>query len=239
MKIDRSTSQAELDKLYRAVVQREFLRNTPLNIKTFLRYALLFALFPGMRLGFRAGLLITAAFSLLLLILLLCGAEQWAVWAVVAWVCVGLLLMLWVSTQVVRVAAETRRARLEMLPAESVLPAGCRCPEFKPLAWRRSKNAEKRFSASLVLEIPADGIYAFILHVDKGQKECRIVTHGRRGTCVVYAQGGGAAGDAFQALILYRMAAGRHELRWSVDSPRGIRPHATLTQMNLVSPPAV
>lgn len=235
MKIDRSTSQAELGQLYAAVVRREFLRNTPLNIKTFLRYTLLFALFPGMRLGYRRGVLITAAFSVLLMVLLLCGAEQWASWAVLAWVAIGLIVLVTVSVQVVLAAAHTRKARMEFLPAEADLPPGRICPELLPLTWRRDKQAKLRHSASVVLEIPQDGIYAFILNMDKGQRDSRIVTHGRRGTCVVYAQGGGKSGEPFQALILYRLAAGRHELRWSVDSPRGAKPHATLTQMNVVS----
>ncbi len=234
MKIDRSTSQTELNQLYEAVVRREFLRNTPLNIKTFLRYALLFALFPGMRLGFRWGLLITATFSTVLMVMLLCGVEQWATWAVLAWVLAGLLVFVTVFVQVVRTAAHTRKARLEYLPAEADLPAGRCCPELTPLTWRRDKHAELRHSATVVLEIPKTGIYAFILNMDKGQRDARIVTHGRRGTCVVYAQGGGKSGEPFQALILYRLSAGRHELRWSVDSPRGAKPRATLTQMNVV-----
>lgn len=232
MKIDRSTSQAELGQLYAAVVRREFLRNTPLNIKTFLRYTLLFALFPGMRLGYRWGMLITAAFSVLLMVLLLCGAEQWAVWAVLAWLVAGVIVLATVSVQVVRAAAHTRKARMEILPAEADLPPGRICPELLTLTWRRDKQSELRHTASVVLEIPKDGIYAFILNMDKGQRDSRIVTHGRRGTCVVYAQGGGKSGEPFQALILYRLAAGRHELRWSVDSPRGDKPRATLTQMN-------
>lgn len=235
MNIDRNTSQAELGRLFEAVVRREFLKNTPLNIKTFLRYALLFALFPGMRLGFRWGLLITAAFSVLLMVLLLCGAEQWATWAVLAWVAMGAVVLTCVCVQVVRVASQTRSARMEMLPAESGLPKGTVCPELMPLSWRRDKKVEKRHTASVVLDIPCDGIYAFILNMDKGQRECRVVTHGRRGTCVVYAQGGGKTGEPFQALVLYRLAAGAHELRWSVDSPRGVRPHATLTQMNVIA----
>lgn len=234
MKIDRSTSQAELTRLYEAVVRREFLRNTPLNIKTFLRYALLFALFPGMRLGFRWGLLITAAFSVLLMVLLLCGQEQWATWAVLMWVLVGLVVFVTVSVQVIRAAAHTRKARLEFLPAECTLPAGRQCPELLPLTWRRDKLNELRHTASAVLEIPQNGVYAFILNMDKGQRDSRIVTHGRRGTCVIHAQGGGKSGEPFQALILYRLDAGRHELRWSVDSPRGEKPRATLTQMNVV-----
>lgn len=234
MKIDRNTSQAELNQLYAAVVRREFLRNTPLNIKTFLRYALLFALFPGMRLGYRWGMLITAAFSLLLMVLLLCGLEQWASWGVLGWVLVGSIVFVSVSVQVVRAAAHTRRTRLEFLPAEEGLPMGRIGPQLLPLTWKRDKQAELRHNASVVLEIPKDGIYAFILNMDKGQRDSRIVTHGRRGTCVVYAHGGGKSGEPFQALMLYRLTAGRHELRWSVDSPRGAKPHATLTQMNVV-----
>lgn len=235
VKIDRATGQQDLALLYSRVVKQEFLRNTPLNFKMFLRYALLFALFPGMRMGYRWGMLLTAAFSLLLLVLLVCGAEQWAAWAVLLWVLVGLVVLVCVCVQVVRVAAQTRRARMEQLPAEENLPAGHLCPERLPLPWHRVAKGDKRYTASVVLEIPADGIYAFILHMDKGQQDCRIVTHGRRGMCVVYAQGGGKSGAPFQALVLYRMAAGRHELRWSVDSPRGSRPHATLTQMNVVA----
>lgn len=236
VRITKNTGQAELDALYRAVVRREFLCNTPLNIKTFLRYALLFILFPGMRLGFRMGLLMTALFSVFLLVLLIIGAEAWAVWAVAMWAGLGLLVLVWVSVRVIQVAASTKQARLEMLPAEEGLPSGKTHPEMLPLPWKKVPHESHRHTASVVLEIPHDGIYAFILQLHKGQQDCRIVTHGRRGTCVVYAQGGGASGTPFQALILYRLAAGRHELRWSVDSAHSTRPQATLTQMNDVLP---
>lgn len=153
-------------------------------------------------------------------------------WAVLGWGLIGAIILCCVCVQVVRVALETKRARMEMLPAESGVSQGQRSPEAMRLQWVRDKNRKKRHTASAVVETPCDGIYAFILQVDKGQKDSRIVTHGRRGTCVVYAQGGGKSGEPFQALILYRLAAGSHELRWSVDSARGVRPHATLTQMN-------
>jgi hypothetical protein len=56
MEINKNTSQADMQRLYAAVVKREFLKGTPLNIKAFLRYAILFLLFPGMIFGFYVGL---------------------------------------------------------------------------------------------------------------------------------------------------------------------------------------
>ena len=66
MKLDHTTTQAELRKLYAVIVRKEFLKGTPLNIKPFLRYTLLFLLFPAMIFGFWVGFGITAVFCVAL-----------------------------------------------------------------------------------------------------------------------------------------------------------------------------
>lgn len=235
MEINQQTTQQELEQLYKAVVQREFLRNTPLNIKMLLRYTVLFLLFPGMRFGFRAGLLLTAVFSLGLLVLLLCGRDDWAVTAACVWFACGILVLARVCVGVWRRATATRAARMQELPAEASLPRNSKdTPQQHSLYWQRDRRYGRRFTTSYTADVPQSGIYAYILHVTEGMRGGRIVTHGQRGTCVVYATGGGKSEQPFQALILYRLAAGRHELRWSIDTAADSRPAATLTQMNRI-----
>ena len=70
MKIDTNTTQAELSRLYKAIVRQEFLKGTPLNLKFFLRYTIMFLLFPAMMLGFWVGLIITAIFCVFITVVL-------------------------------------------------------------------------------------------------------------------------------------------------------------------------
>ena len=55
MKIDAHTTQEQLLKLSEQVLRRDLLQSTPLNLRFFLRYLILFLLFPGMVFGFKVG----------------------------------------------------------------------------------------------------------------------------------------------------------------------------------------
>lgn len=83
------------------------------------------------------------------------------------------------------------------------------------------------------LEAPAEGIYAFLLSLDS-YSGARFGTDGTEGCCTV--QTGGKKGERFDALLLYKLAAGRHLLEWRMAaSSKDEKPLATLTQLNRVS----
>lgn len=77
VKIDARTSQAELNLLVERGLRRDFLKCTPLNLKQFIPFTLLFLLFPGMVLGWRIGGLLTALFAAFLTGCLIWDAPAW------------------------------------------------------------------------------------------------------------------------------------------------------------------
>lgn len=232
MRIDEQTSQQELRLLYRQVVQREARRDSPLNLRLFPRYAVLFILFPGMVCGFRAGLALTSIFSLLLVGLLLAGMEAWGTAAVGCWFALGVAILVGVCLNVQRSARLIRIQRLQERPTDGSANRSCLHPRQKSLHWQRLQERSGRFHASLHLEAPVGGIYALLLTVDhKGG--CRMVTPDRVGMCVVESEG--AKGGSFQTLLLYHLAAGFHRLSWMADTPDGRPPHGEVTQLNRVA----
>lgn len=80
MTITTTTPQAELKQLSDAAIKREFLKGTPLNLGKFLRYVLLYLLFPGMVFGFAAGIVLTAVFCLALTGILIWGMNPMPPW---------------------------------------------------------------------------------------------------------------------------------------------------------------
>ena len=111
MKIDAETSQQDLQRIYEMTLRREFLRCTPLNLKVFLRYAVLFLLFPGMLFGFKAGILVTIAFCGVLTGILIFGGETASTIAICVWLVLGLLALVRVNWGVIRRARDERRRR--------------------------------------------------------------------------------------------------------------------------------
>lgn len=231
MRIDDQTSQQELRQLYRQVVLREARRNSPLNLRLFLRYAVLFVLFPGMVGGFRVGLILTGMFSLLLVGLLLAGKTAWGTAAVGCWFALGAVALLGVCLKVQRSARRIRDQRLQERRADGIGSRASPPPRQTSLHWRKMGEKSGRFQACLHLEAPVSGIYALLLSIDhKGG--CRMVTPDRVGMCVVESDG--VKGGAFQTLLLYHLAAGSHELRWMADTPDGRPPRGEATQLNRV-----
>lgn len=101
MKIDAHTSQEQLLKLSEQVLRRDLLQSTPLNIKFFLRYLILFLLFPGMVFGYKVGISGTAVLAGVAAYLWLWSTPQaldsflwfWIIWAAVDWVLLGFRLL--------------------------------------------------------------------------------------------------------------------------------------------------
>lgn len=229
MRIDKNTPQAELEKLYAAVVKREFLKGTPLNFKAFLRYAVLFALFPGMVFGFYVGLAVTACFCAVLLALVLTDNMQWGMTATLSWLALGLIPTTFVTIDTWRRAARTRALRRitrEPLPGSHAARAATQ--DHILLKWRPKKsNGNTIRLAQTTVHAPTEGIYAYLLRIDN-YSGARLVTDGPAGMCLVQYEG--KKGEPLQALLLYRLKAGNHELCWSLQADE--TPATTLSRLN-------
>lgn len=229
MEINKNTSQADMQRLYGAVVKREFLKGTPLNIKTFLRYAVLFILFPGMIFGFYVGLAITAAFCGVLLTLVLTDNMHWGMTATLSWLALGLLPTTFVTIDTWRRAARTRALRMiDRAPLPGANAAKAMVTLHTRLKWRPKKvNGSSIRIATATVKAENDGIYAYLLSI-KNYSGSRLVTDGPAGMCLV--QSTGKKGQELQALLLYRLKAGIHELCWSLQADES--PDTTLSRLN-------
>ncbi len=229
MKIDKHTPQEDMQKLYAAVVKREFLRGTPLNVKAFLRYAILFLLFPGMVFGFYVGLAVTAIFCGVLLTLVLTDNMHWGMTATLSWLVLGIVPTIFITIDTWRRAARTRAQRMmerSPLPG-SHAPKGA-APAHMPLKWRPKKsNGTTIRIASATVQVEADGIYAFLLCI-RNYSGTRLVTDGPAGMCLV--QSSAKKGEELQALMLYRLKAGVHEMNWTLQGDEA--PQTTLSRLN-------
>lgn len=227
MKIDQNTPQADLQRLYEAVVKREFLKGTPLNLRAFLRYAVLFILFPGMIFGFYVGLAVTAAFCGILLTLVLTDNMQWGMTATLSWLALGLIPTTFITIDTWRRAARTRALRMmerEPLPGSHT----AKDTVEQQLKWRPKKSDGNTIRiANATVKVEEDGIYAFLLCI-KNYSGTRLITDGPAGMCLVQSEG--KKGEDLQALLLYRLKAGVHELQWSLHADEA--PQTTLTRLN-------
>lgn len=211
MKIDALTSQEELMFLFRRAVRRDLLKSTPLNLRMFLRYAMLFVLFPGMVLGFRTGLVITMCFCGVLTAIMLIGTQNMAEMAIWSWLALGMMVLAFVQARVIHRARMERRLRCKFRPAQEGLKHTVTSPQHEELHWRKDASAHQ-YVATLPFEAPERGVYALLLSMDK-YGGCQLIAGGVQGTCIVQAVG--KKGGSFHALILYRLNAGQHELVWS------------------------
>lgn len=232
MQIDSHTPQAALEQLYHAVTRRELLKESPLNIRRTLSFALLFLLFPGMALGFWAGLGITLVFCVGLIALLGANHTPEAVLAAQVWLACGCCVF--VVACVLAVISARDKRRLQETPRPAAAAGGgapLACSVAQPLRWR--KDSDVSWGAQLTFLAPAAGIYAFVLSVQNMQRR-QLLTLGNQGMCTVYTSTS-AAGD-LQALLLFKLAVGSHTLRWSL-LPRSGRPSPA--QVTLLCAPQV
>ncbi len=230
VKIDAHTTQAELLRLSEQSLRRDLLQNSPLNLRFFLRYLILFMLFPGMVFGFKAGMGITLCFCAVLVGILFWGSEAASALAVYSWLGAGGMVLLAVTCGVFRKAWQERTLRRSFRPATPGLRYAQRAPQNYPLRWRGA-DTEGYLAAKLVLQVPQRGIYAVLLTL-RNYAGSQLVTQGKQGTSLVYA--GGGKGADFNALALYRLEPGLHELVWAV--PAGSS--APQAEVSLLNPPA-
>lgn len=229
MQINSQTPQPALERLYRAVTRRELLRGTPLNPRWLLRFALLFLLFPGMVCGFWVGLGLTLAFCIALLCLLGMDHTAAATLAAQVWLGGGACVFVGFCALALRSAFAQRRLRESPRPPAEPTAATTGAPPLpltgagaQPLRWRpRGSSADssgsKVWECALSLQAPAPGIYALLLSVQSVGRR-RLLTLGQQGVCIVHTAT--TAGGDMQSLLLYKLEAGQHTLRWEL-SPRG------------------
>ena len=229
VKIDAHTTQEQLLKLSEQVLLRDLLQSTPLNLKFFLRYLILFLLFPGMVFGYKAGMAITLAFCAALVGILFWGSEASSALAIYSWLSCGLLVLLFVTIGVIRKAWRERELRRQYRPATPGLHHAQRKPQNHALRWRKS-NTEGYMATSLVLQVSQRGVYAILLTI-KDFEGAQLITQGKQGTALVYA-GGGKDKD-FNALALYRLEPGLHELVWAIPGTTAPQ-HTEVSQLNEV-----
>ena len=217
MKIDATTSQEQLEQLYSVTTQREMLCSTPLNLPQFLRYAILFLLFPGMVLGYWLGLGITLVFCLTLTVMLATGPQELAVGAIVGWFSCGAAVVLWVTVLTVRAAWRTRRQRRTARKAGT---AECVRPSregHETLRWRRCGEIPL-WEAELEVRVAAGGIAAVMVEL-QGCGKGRLLTPEKVGVCCVHTE---VQEDALRSLLLYRLQAGSHKLKLLYSSRKSL-----------------
>ena len=231
MQLAQNTTQADLQKLYRIIVRREFLKGTPLNIKAFLRYSLLFLLFPGMIFGYWVGFAITAVFCLVLIVMMSLDQMNLALICTFTWFSLALLPVCYVTWKTYSRAARTKALRLMQRDPLGANPAKAIIPHNTPLKWhnlRRKHNTLQ--TASIVINAPQDGVYVLLLTIPT-YNGGRLLTDGPAGMCIM--QKNAQKGGELSALLLYNLKEGAHEISWSItstdDEPA---PQAFLTQIN-------
>lgn len=135
MTITTTTPQAELKQLSDAAIKREFLKGTPLNLGKFLRYVLLYLLFPGMVFGFAAGIVLTAVFCLALTGILIWGDESDASVAIYSWLAAGLVVVVLVNIVVIRAGWRESKQRAAYRPAKGGLKRPVTAPSGYEPHW--------------------------------------------------------------------------------------------------------
>lgn len=230
VKIDARTSQAELNLLVERGLRRDFLKCTPLNLKQFIPFTLLFLLFPGMVLGWRIGGLLTALFAAFLTGCLIWDAPGVATAGLRIWLFWGCATVLIVSFQVVRSGLLSMRRRRRLLPSvKRERRAGARFPQQAPLHWEKERVAGVEcYVSRFLVEAPQPGFYAFLRTVDDYDGVLRYSPN----TC--FEQMEGKTGLRVNDLVVYRFDAGLHELVWATASAEGEAPKATISQLNRV-----
>lgn len=231
VKIDTETSQADLEKLNEAALRRECVKATPLNLRSFLRYAVLFFIFPGMVMGFRIGMAVTLLFAAVLVGILIWGSQELSAVAIYSWLAAGAFVTVLVSIGVFRKALRTVRQRRLCRKAVGGLKHPVTNPQHVTMHWQRDAKGEF-YIARMVLHATATGLHAVLFSVPQydGRK---IITGGVTGTNII--QSGGKPGSAFHSLILYRLAKGNHELTWAVPAGEKAAPVAEVSLLNRLS----
>lgn len=226
MTITQDTPQAQLMQLSDAVIKREFLKSTPLNLGKFLRYVLLYLLFPGMVFGFAAGIVLTAAFCVALGGILVWGDASDASVAIYSWLAAGIVIAVLVNIIVIRAGWRECRRRAAFRPACPGLKHAVAAPENHAPRWHEKDGFH---IAEMTLHAPERGVYAIFVTIQEYDGR-QLITGGKTGTCTVQAEG--KPGETFHALVLYRLEQGLHGLTWATPAKGRPAPAMTISLLN-------
>ena len=226
MTVTKDTPQSQLQQLSEAVIKREFLKSTPLNLGKFLRYVVLYLLFPGMIFGFSAGIALTVAFSLALVGILVWGDASDASAAIYGWLAAGLVVVVLVNIVVIRAGWRECRRRAAYRPAKAGLKHAVDMPAGYAPRWHEKDGFH---ISEMTFHAPVRGIYAILVTIADYDGR-QLITGGKTGTCTVQAEG--KPGETFHAMVLYRLEAGMHELSWAMPARGKPAPDMTVTQLN-------
>lgn len=231
MKLDNNTTQAELKKLYGLIVRKEFLKGTPLNLKPFLRYTILFLLFPAMIMGYWVGYAITGAFCVFLIAMLALDYVTVALVATLSWFALGLLPISYVTLQTYRKASRTRKLRMLVREPLGAKASKACVPQDLPLKWQHTRRKNNTIKvAKITINAPQTGIYVLLLTMPN-YNGARLLTDGPAGMCIM--QRNAQKGGELSALMLYNLKEGAHDISWSIaSSDNEEAPQAFITQIN-------
>lgn len=226
MKLSASSSQSELRALYVRVTRDEFLRDTPLNLRMFLRYALLFVLFPSMVFGFRIGLTVMAGFCGGMIVCMLAGKYDLAHAAVVCWLLFGAVVLLVVAGSTLITARKRLRKRRTPRPADAPLPSRGAEPispgDTRELLWTPG-DTPRVFTSSLELHVTHPGIWAITVEIrDCGHS--KLMLPDSCGLCPLHS---GNQGQELRSVVLCWLESGIQHIPWILVSNLPHPPRAT------------
>lgn len=227
MRLSALTSQRELQALYNRVSRNEFLRDTPLNLRLFVRYAALFILFPGMVLGFRVGLGVMLAVCVGMIVALVSGEQVVAERLALSWLILGGAVLLWVTGQTMLAAWKRLRLCRQLRPADAPLAPGAElstCGTPYSLKWRKGER-KNCYEAPLVLRGDSVGIWVVMLELEQCGRGHLLAPSGQ-GICCPHSTG---EPDKLRVLAFCKLAPGEHRLTWKFISDRPSPPRAQAT----------
>ena len=233
MRINAATTQSELRALYTKLSRDEFLRDTPLNLRMFLRYALLFILFPGMILGFRAGLIIMTIFCSGMAAIMLAGKYGIAYSAAICWLLFGAVVFLWVVGSTLIAAFKRFSERRTPRPADVPLsPSDSKqisSGDTRDLLWT-SDNFSQLFSARLELRASRSGLWVIMLELHHCG-HARLILPEHRGLYPLHST---SQDQELRSFILCLLEPGIHHIPWLLISDC---PHPPQTTVSILCTP--
>ncbi|MFI3242985.1 MAG: hypothetical protein R3Y56_01885 [Akkermansia sp.] len=231
MNISSDTPQVLLCKLTQAATRAHILSALPITGRG-LRTSLLFILFPGMLFGFWQGLVLTGLVTLAMMAALALDDPNLSLLLARGYLIWGCVTAFGVAASVMLGAIrEAKRRREYLQPAceghgdESLLN-----PQQKEL---RISAQEQAFLAELEIEVPAQGVYAFIMELQDCDWAGAPLLQQDRHACMLEWRKKERLESLFFA---YRLEPGVHQLSMKLGiMKRGSgRPKARLTQINQV-----
>ncbi len=232
MNIDSNTTQEQLIHLTEAAMKRRLTRALPFN-KEGIRGMLLFILFPAMVLGFRVGLLFTAAVAGVMAAFLLFGREGVATVMVQYYLILGGVVSVAIAVMVfLKEKKRIKELRSYAKPDSALgLRVGYATPVHHSMKLKAQNDAS--YLASFDLSLDNKGVYAFLIELSNYGWATKVVTSKGQEACL-FSWGEGQKPS--QAICLFRLAAGVHRLQMRISQQKKSAdkkmPVVKITQIN-------